>query len=97
MDWLILILFLVLPAAAFVLVRARRFGWAWTTPLVAVGLGVLNVIYIDRVAVSEQSRGFGSIAVMLLFLVIALVSLVGCIAGHVTNWIVAKMRAERES
>jgi len=96
MDWLILIMFALLPIAAFSLVRGRRTGWGWAMPLVALGLGVLSVIHIDRTAVSEQSRAFGSIAVLLLFAGIAVLAVVGCIAGHVARWIEARMRGERD-
>jgi hypothetical protein len=95
-DWLILILFALLPFAAFRFVRTRRTGWGWAMPLVALGLGLLSVIHIDRTAVSEQSRGFGSIAVLLLFTVIAVLAVVGCIVGHVARWIEAGMRGERD-
>jgi Na+-transporting methylmalonyl-CoA/oxaloacetate decarboxylase gamma subunit len=37
------------------------------------------------VAVSEQSRGFGSIVILFLFVLIAVVSAVGCIVGHIVR------------
>lgn len=96
MDWLILILLLLLPPyAAFRLVLARRAGWAWALPLGAVGLGVLGVLHVETVAVSEQSRTFGSLALILLFGAMAIVLVVGCIVGHAVRRITSGMRGER--
>jgi hypothetical protein len=97
MEWLILIVLLLLPAyPSYRLVRARRAGWAWSVPLVAAGLGVLGVLYVESVAISEQSRTFGSFAFLLFFGVMALTALLGCIAGHVARWLEAGMRGERD-
>lgn len=97
MEWLILVLVALLPAyAAFRLVVSGRALWGWALPSAAAGLGVLGVLYVDSVAVSEQSRAFGSFAILFLFGLMAIVLGIGCIAGHVARGIRARVRGARE-
>ena len=85
MELVILVLFVALPGAAFHFVRTRRTGWGWAMPLLALGLGALGVAYVDTVAVSEQSRGFGSIVILFLFVLMAVFAAIGCIIGHIVR------------
>lgn len=88
-SMLVLIASVVPPALAFRYVFTGRPGRGWVMPLAVAGVGAGAIVWLELVAVSEQSRLFGSLALVLIFGLAAVLSVVSCLLGHAARLVAA--------
>lgn len=79
---IVALLLLVVPILAFFLARSRRMLLALGLPVVVVAVGAEVLGWLDRNAVSEQSRFFGALVFGSIIAIMTVAALLGCLAGY---------------